>query len=344
MLLQSCRGTFGSGGQFEPMRREASDGQDTVAWLRGQSWFDGRLATFGASYLGFVQWALALDPPPELVAAVVVVGPHDFSRTAYRNGAFDLYNFLSWSDLIVHQERVNPVSGIVRSVTADRRLRPALGRAPVTEGARDLLGTGAPWFETWLEHPQLTDPFWAPLQCGAALERISVPTLLIGGWQDLFLEQTLEQFGALAERGVPTRMLIGPWTHLDTATKAGPAFAESLAWLERHAGQVPGDRPPVTRCASGLAAPANGARWRPGHPTARRRSGGISAPTARSARKSHPTERPRPSATTRPTPPRRRRRDHVPERRVRDNRASSSAPTSWCSPASPCEPIEVIGT
>jgi putative CocE/NonD family hydrolase len=241
VLLQSCRGTFGSGGQFEPMRREASDGQDTVAWLRGQSWFDGRLATFGASYLGFVQWALALDPPPELVAAVVVVGPHDFSRTAYRNGAFDLYNFLSWSDLIVHQERVNPVSGVVRTVTADRRLRRALDRAPVTEGARDLLGTGAPWFETWLEHPQLTDPFWAPLQCGTALERISVPTLLIGGWQDLFLEQTIEQFGALAERGVPTRMLIGPWTHVDTATKAGPAFAEGLAWLERHAGQVPGE-------------------------------------------------------------------------------------------------------
>jgi putative CocE/NonD family hydrolase len=241
VLLQSCRGTFGSGGQFEPMRREASDGQDTVAWLRGQSWFDGRLATFGASYLGFVQWALALDPPPELVAAVVVVGPHDFSRTAYRNGAFDLYNFLSWSDLIVHQERVNPVSGVVRTVTADRRLRPALDRAPVAEGARDLLGTGAPWFETWLEHPELTDPFWAPLQCGAALERISVPTLLIGGWQDLFLEQTIEQFGALAERGVPTRMLIGPWTHLDTATRAGPAFIESLAWLERHAGQVPGE-------------------------------------------------------------------------------------------------------
>jgi putative CocE/NonD family hydrolase len=223
------------------MRREASDGQDTVAWLRGQSWFDGRLATFGASYLGFVQWALALDPPPELVAAVVVVGPHDFSRTAYRNGAFDLYNFLSWSDLIVHQEHVNPVSGMVRTVTADRRLRRALDRAPLTEGARDLLGTGAPWFETWLEHPQLTDPFWAPLQCGTALERISVPTLLIGGWQDLFLEQTIEQFGALAERGVPTRMLIGPWTHVDTATKAGPAFAEGLAWLERHAGQVPGE-------------------------------------------------------------------------------------------------------
>jgi uncharacterized protein len=240
VLLQSCRGTFGSGGRFEPMRREADDGQDTVAWLRGQSWFDGRLATFGASYLGFVQWALTLDPPPELVAAVVVVGPHDFSRTAYRNGAFDLYNFLSWSDLIVHQERLNPARAMVRAATADRRLRPALDQMPISAGARGLLGTQAPWFDTWLEHPRLTDPFWEPLQCGAALERISVPTLLIGGWQDLFLEQTLEQYGTLAARGVPTRLLVGPWTHIDTATRAGPAFTESLAWLERHAGQVPG--------------------------------------------------------------------------------------------------------
>ena len=242
VLLQSCRGTFGSGGQFEPMRHEISDGQDTVTWLREQSWFDGRLATSGASYLGFVQWALAMDPPPELAAAVVFVGPHDFSRTAYRNGAFDLYNYLSWADLIVHQERVNPVSGMVRTVTADRRLRPALDRAPVSAGARDLLGTGAPWFETWLEHPQLTDPFWVPLQCGAALQRLSVPTLLIGGWHDLFLEQTLEQFKTLAGRGVPTRMIVGPWTHLDSATRSGPAFAEALAWLERYAGQDP-ERP-----------------------------------------------------------------------------------------------------
>ncbi len=126
MLLQSCRGTFGSGGAFEPMRHEVSDGQDTVAWLRNQSWFDGRLATSGPSYLGFVQWALAMDPPPELVAAVVYVGPHDFSRTAYRNGVFDLYNFMSWSDLIVHQERVNPLQGMV----PDRRGAPVRPRAP----------------------------------------------------------------------------------------------------------------------------------------------------------------------------------------------------------------------
>ncbi len=270
VLLQSCRGTFGSGGTFEPMRHEITDGQDTVAWLRNQNWFDGRLATFGASYLGFVQWALAMDPPPELVAAVVYVGPHDFSRTAYRNGAFDLYNFMSWCDLIVHQERVNPLQGMVRNATADRRLRPALNRMPVSAGARDLLGDQAPWFDAWLGHPELTDPFWEPLQCGAALEAISAPTMLIGGWQDLFIEQTLEQYQALAARGVPVRMLIGPWTHLDTVTKAGVAFAESLAWLDRHAARQRGDaaaRPLGAHLFGGAG------EWREIEPLAARRPG-----------------------------------------------------------------------
>ena len=48
-------------------------------------------------------------------------------------------------------------------------------------------------------------------------------------------------FQQFIKRGVPTRLLVGPWTHLDTGTRAGPAFAEGLVWLERHAGQVPGE-------------------------------------------------------------------------------------------------------
>ena len=130
VLLQSVRGTFGSGGDFEPMRHEITDGQDTVAWLRQQSWFEGRLATYGPSYLGFVQWALAMDPPPELVAAVVHVGPHDFNRSAYRNGAFDLYNYVMWSDLVAHQESSGMLRAMARMFTAERRLRQVLQRPP----------------------------------------------------------------------------------------------------------------------------------------------------------------------------------------------------------------------
>ena len=240
VLLQSVRGTFGSGGDFEPMQHEIADGHDTVAWLRQQSWFEGRLATYGASYLGFVQWALAMDPPPELVAMVMHVGPHDFSRSAYRNGAFDLYNYVMWSDLVGHQESIGMLRAMTRMTTADRRLRPVLDRLPVAAGYRDLLGREPTWSERWLEHPQATDPFWGPLQCGAALERVTVPVLLVGGWHDLFIEQTLEQYRTLAARGVPTRLLVGPWAHLDITSQGAVALTESLTWLDRYA--WPGSR------------------------------------------------------------------------------------------------------
>ncbi|GAA3641620.1 hypothetical protein GCM10022236_50400 [Microlunatus ginsengisoli] len=43
---------------------EVDDGADTVAWLRRQPWFGGRLALCGASYLGYTAWAVMVDPPP----------------------------------------------------------------------------------------------------------------------------------------------------------------------------------------------------------------------------------------------------------------------------------------
>ena len=239
VLLQSVRGTFGSGGEFEPMRHEITDGQDTVAWLRQQSWFEGRLATYGPSYLGFVQWALAMDPPPELVAAVVHVGPHDFSRSAYRNGAFDLYNYVMWSDMVAHQESIGMLRAMTRMTTAERRLRRVLSSLPVAVGYGDVIGREPAWSERWMEHPQATDPFWDPMQCGAALERITVPVLLAGGWHDLFIEQTLEQYRVLAGRHVPVRLLVGPWAHLDITSQGGVVVNESLAWLDRYAGLAP---------------------------------------------------------------------------------------------------------
>ncbi len=41
VLLQSCRGTFGSGGRFEAMRNERADGLATLEWIVKQSWFGG---------------------------------------------------------------------------------------------------------------------------------------------------------------------------------------------------------------------------------------------------------------------------------------------------------------
>ncbi len=47
VVVQSCRGTFGSGGAFVPMRNEQADGHATLDWLAAQPWFDGRLCHVG---------------------------------------------------------------------------------------------------------------------------------------------------------------------------------------------------------------------------------------------------------------------------------------------------------
>ncbi|EFG73760.1 hydrolase CocE/NonD family protein [Mycobacterium parascrofulaceum ATCC BAA-614] len=249
VVLQSVRGTFGSGGEFEPMANEAADGADTVAWLREQPWFTGRFATLGLSYLGFTQWALLTDPPPELATAVITVGPHDFNASVWGTGSFAINDFLGWSDMVAHQEDPVRARSALRQLQNRRHVtRAALG-LPVGETARALLGAGAPWFESWVEHTDPKDPFWDALRCGDALDRVDVPVLLVGGWQDIFVRQTLQQYEHLRARGVDVALTMGPWTHTQLLTTGlSTCLRESLDWLGAHLdGATPLRRPARVR-------------------------------------------------------------------------------------------------
>ncbi len=247
VVVQSVRGTFGSGGDFDPFVHEIADGADTAAWLSDQPWFTGSFGTMGASYLGFTQWALLTDPPREMAAAVITVGPHDISGPRWGAGTFGLNDFLGWSDGVSRQEDSGRVRNIVRMVRARRLMARATAGLPVGEAGRTLLGEGAPWYESWLEHAEHDDPFWAPTQLQTALERTEIPVLLLTGWQDLFLEQTLAQYKHLRGRGVPVAVTIGSWSHSDMLTRGAPTvLRESLAWLGTHlAGNSGANRSPV---------------------------------------------------------------------------------------------------
>jgi len=254
VVLQSVRGTFGSGGEFEPMVNEAADGADTAAWLREQPWFTGHFATVGVSYLGYTQWALLQDPPPELAAAVITAGPHDFNAAVWDTGSFTVNDFLGWSNLVSHQEDAQRVRAVLRQLQANHKVAQAAAVLPMGAGARTLLGEGAPWFESWVEHGDPTDPFWDALRFTEALERVRVPVLLVGGWQDIFLRQTLQQYAHLRDRGVDVALTVGPWTHAQLLTRGlGANIRESLDWLGTHLGSAPAPRrpSPVRVCVTG---------------------------------------------------------------------------------------------
>jgi putative CocE/NonD family hydrolase len=237
VILQSVRGTFGSAGTFEPMVNEVADGADTAAWLRRQPWFTGSFATVGLSYLGFTQWALLVDPPEELAAAVISVGPHDLHQATWSTGSFALNNFLGWSDLMARQEDGGRLRPLLRAQAGQRRVERAAAGLPLGAAGRELLGAGAPWYESWIAHPDGDDRFWQRCRLGAALERVEVPVLLLSGWQDLFLEQTLHQYRRLRDRGVEVGLTIGAWTHAEMLTKGlRTVTGETLGWLETHLG------------------------------------------------------------------------------------------------------------
>ena len=234
VVNQACRGTSGSGGDLEPFVHEVADGADTVGWLRGQSWFDGRFAVCGASYLGFTAWAVMVEPPPELVTAVIAVSVHDNHLGTHGTGAFALEEVVGLMDAFGHLGE-GAGTTIVRGLTAGRRLRPAFEQLPLERALGTVLAGSRMPYREWLMARNADDALWRPMGLGQALERVEVPVLLQAGWQDRFPDQMITQYERLRRRGVDVGLTIGPWTHVEVGTKgAGLVMAETLAWLEEH--------------------------------------------------------------------------------------------------------------
>lgn len=234
VVIQSCRGTGGSGGAFEPFRHERADGQAAVAWLREQEWFSGELGTIGPSYLGYVQWALAADPPPELRALVVQNGAHDPYAFFYPGGAFALENALIGGVGMRSFERgaVGLARAIVRLQRHHRQVERTL---PLIDAYPAAFGGRAGFFEQWLTRPDPADPYWTSLNIGTAANGLAVPVSLVSGWDDVCLDQTLEQYRRLRASGCEVRLVVGPWTHTSAFDKGWPVvFPDALRWLRAH--------------------------------------------------------------------------------------------------------------
>jgi putative CocE/NonD family hydrolase len=239
VILQSCRGTVDSTDTFQPMVREAEDAQDAIVWLREQPWFNGELATIGMSYLAFTQWALLADPPPELRASVMIAGPHDFSRAIWENGSFALETFLGWSGVnsVPFENRPSLIRQLAGNKKAANRQKAASAGLPMAHAAQSVLGGRAPWYREWLENPDLGDPYWRRYNFNDAVQRLETPTLLVGGWQDIFVGQTVEQYEALRSRGIDVALTIGPWTHVGHVLKGSAVIDnEALSWFDMHLG------------------------------------------------------------------------------------------------------------
>ncbi|MEV7866275.1 CocE/NonD family hydrolase [Streptomyces sp. NPDC088124] len=234
VVIQSCRGTGGSGGEFDLWRNEPADGRATVCWLREQPWFNGTLGTIGPSYLGYTQWALALEPPPELKAMVVQVGLHDPYALFHADGVLRLETALAVGAGMTYQHQ-GMAPFLKSTLRLQRRLRDVVTARPLRGAYVPALGGEVPWLDGVMAHPDAEDPYWTSAALTEAARTLRVPTALISGWQDALVDQTFEQYGRLRRAGCETALLVGPWTHASALQQGWPeVFAESLAWLRAH--------------------------------------------------------------------------------------------------------------
>jgi uncharacterized protein len=232
VLIQSCRGTFGSTGQLDPFRNERNDAQATLAWLSKQPWFSGDLATFGPSYLGFVQWALARDAGPTLKAMSIQVGTSDFQSINYPGESFALDSMLRWTYLMHGQEK--PFHEFLLARFSEQRvLEQGFAHLPLGESDQKVLGHKAQFFQEWLEHNDPEDPWWAPSNHSSAVSAVTAPALFIGGFYDIFLPWQLRDYAAMVAAGQTPHLTIGPWSHMSTALVI-TSLHESLAWFRAH--------------------------------------------------------------------------------------------------------------
>ncbi|MFG1812101.1 CocE/NonD family hydrolase [Streptomyces sp. NPDC049040] len=237
VVVQSCRGTFGSGGTFAPQLDEQADGMATHRWVRRQPWFTGSVATYGASYLGYTQWAVAgrmhrEDPARAPDALCLINTMSDFGAVTWDNGAFSLRNALGWSRGMDLMDRHGLVSILRRIPRPDRRLEKAFGVLPLGAGDTAAAGRQISWYQDWLTHEEPASGYWTQQSHTSSVADVTAPVYMSTGWYDIFLPWQLRNYAQLVGTGRPPRLTIGPWGHVPDGEN--PSFTEAVAFLKEH--------------------------------------------------------------------------------------------------------------
>lgn len=239
-VIQGTRGRYESGGEHYPLIHERGDGLETLAWLKRQPWFDGRLGMWGGSAFGHTQWAVAdqLPAAPSGRSALMVqISSTDFHGMFYPGGAFSLASALFWAVRSRAAEDQRPDSGALE--------RGAAGLPLVDADHRAI--ADVPFFNDWAGHPA-RDAYWRRIDGDDRPASLQAPMLLMAGWFDPFLTGQLADFVRIrrdARRDVAgaARLIVGPWAHAETVRLPGAAatrnyrlesLAPSIPWFDRH--------------------------------------------------------------------------------------------------------------
>jgi hypothetical protein len=230
---QDVRGRYGSGGAWYPLINERNDGIDTLGWLVKQPWQNHRIALWGESYLGLVEWAVADKLPPEVKTFVAGVSHGDFYQMIYHNGMFMQGIAGTWSYGLFQ-------SPMKLLGAEDRWKANVAGHIPAAGVDPKPFGAAWPSYHDYLMHPERDDPYWHSSPYEAirdSYKGVHVPVMLFARSYDFFLPGMLKTFEALPTR-TQSLLFLGPGEHggapgdLKVTHPHRRYYADTLAWFD----------------------------------------------------------------------------------------------------------------
>ncbi len=218
VAIQDMRGRYDSGGGFikyDPL--DAPDGYETIEYLAKLPYVDGRVLMWGTSYAAHAAADASKMDPPSLAAIVMNEGgmANAWDHAVRQGGAFELGRELTWAFRQIPLEMDSPV---IRGHFERETVEDWYSAWPFRRGLNPL--SIAPNFDEYiLEEATHSDydEYWKEMGINWVeyYDRTAdVPMVHIGGWYDIFLRGTIQNYQELARRQTsPKWLLIGPWTH-----------------------------------------------------------------------------------------------------------------------------------
>jgi len=228
-VIVDVRGTGSSEGTWDSFgAREQRDGAELVRWAAAEPWSDGRVALHGTSYGAINQLFTAAQQPKGLKAIFPVVPMSDAYRdVAVTGGQVDTSFIPFWLGL---------VTGLSLLPSESTPSDPAQGGSVVAQHARGATAFQAPAVASAVQGGATAydGPFYRLRSPIEVIDRVRVPTFVVGGWYDLFQRGEPLLYQRLASNGVPARLLMGPWYHITEGQGLPADGVPGLPELELH--------------------------------------------------------------------------------------------------------------
>lgn len=257
------RGTGVSGGEWEAFSaREQQDYREIMDWVATQSWSNGRVGTWGPSFMGITQIFTAAHQHPAHQAVFAIVPMADAYRDiVFAGGQVNVGFIPLWMGLVTGLGVMPADPSAQTPQILVEHLAGALTNFQVPVIAQAVLGVNGQNYD---------GPFWRTRSPIEVADRIKIPTFIVGGLNDIFQRGEPLLYETI-RRNTTAKLLIGPWTHIDASSGAGlpvdgvPDLDHiALMWFDQYlkdkdagAARVPN----VTQYLTGLGHYAVAADW-----------------------------------------------------------------------------------